>query len=64
MTRLTTVRNGASPLYATYGASGRYFNPSRGIMLCEAMKRHCIKFGVFIENNMQKTIQFNALTAA
>lgn len=57
MTRLTTVRNGAYPLYANRGASGsgieklesRYFKPLRGIVLRGAMKRHCIKFDVLID---------------
>lgn len=57
MTRLTTVRNGASPLYATYGASGRrvekaesrYFKRFRGIALHRPMKRHCIRIDVIID---------------
>jgi hypothetical protein len=51
------VRSGAFPLFANQGALGRgdeslgsrYFKPLRGIVLHEAMKRHCIKFGVLID---------------
>ncbi|MCH4007825.1 MAG: BREX-1 system adenine-specific DNA-methyltransferase PglX [Eubacterium sp.] len=57
MTRSTTVQNGAYPLYANRGASdggaegpeSRYFKTFSGIVLSEAMKRHGIKFDVFID---------------
>jgi hypothetical protein len=57
MTISTTIRGGASPLFANQGALGRgdeslgsrYFKPFRGIVLREAMKRHCIKVDVLID---------------
>jgi type II restriction/modification system DNA methylase subunit YeeA len=57
VTRSTTVQNGAYPLYANRGASdggaegpeSRYFKTFSGIVLSEAMKRHGIKFDVFID---------------
>lgn len=65
MTISATIRSGAYPLYADYGVSGsrlgmpesRYFKPFRGIVLREAMKRHCIKFDVLIETPCKKVIQ-------
>lgn len=52
-----TIRSGAFPLDADYGElcygaemlKSRYFKPFRGIVLREVLKRHGIKFDVFID---------------